>query len=261
MALPLAPNASNIFSALRGFLIAVLPGVNPKDIVQGQMNRVAEPADTDFLVMWPIQAIRLATNIDTSTDAVFTGSIATTALNITAVDPDFSGRIAVGSVIFGVGVTTGTVVTALGTGTGGIGTYTVSPSQTVTSETLAAGTETLMQVTEVHIQVDVHGPNAWDNAQTVTTLFRDEVGVGLFALSGFDVTPLYADDPVQMPFLNAEQQYENRWVITARLEANQSVTWPLQYADQLKLNAPRPPYAAPVPLNGLIDVDVVFPPG
>lgn len=261
MALPLTPTSSNVFSALRGFLIAALPDVLPKNIVQGQVNRVAEPSAVDFLVMWPISAVRLATNIDTSSDAVFTGTITATTMNITAVDPNFSGQIVVGSIIFGVGVAPGTVITALGTGTGGIGTYTVSPSQTIGGEKLAAGSETLMQTTDVSIQIDVHGPNSWDNAQTITTLFRDEVGVGLFALSGFDVTPLYADDPVQMPFLNAEQQYENRWVITAHVESNAAVTWPLQYADQLKMNAPNPPYAPPVPSSGVIEIDAIFPPG
>jgi len=44
-----------------------------------------------------------------------------------------SGTIAVGQVITGTGVTAGTVITALGTGTGGVGTYTVSASQTVSS--------------------------------------------------------------------------------------------------------------------------------
>ena len=61
---------------------------------------------------------------------IFTGYISTTTLTVTAVT---SGNIAIGSVISGTGVTSGTTITALGTGTGGVGTYTVSVSQTAGS--------------------------------------------------------------------------------------------------------------------------------
>jgi hypothetical protein len=52
-----------------------------------------------------------------------------------------SGALGVGDPLSGSGVTTGTVVTALGTGTGGIGTYIVSPTQTAASTTITAGTD------------------------------------------------------------------------------------------------------------------------
>jgi hypothetical protein len=65
--------------------------------------------------------------------ATFTGSISTTTMTVTSV---LSGTIAVGQAIFGNGVSQNTVITALGTGTGGTGTYTVSNSQTVASTTI-----------------------------------------------------------------------------------------------------------------------------
>jgi hypothetical protein len=64
----------------------------------------------------------------------YTGSIATTVLTITAVlqgDP-----ISIGSFVNGTGVTAGTFITGFGTGTGGVGTYTVNVSQTATSTTM-----------------------------------------------------------------------------------------------------------------------------
>ncbi len=67
--------------------------------------------------------------------ATFTGSISTTTLTVTAVT---SGFIAVNQTLSGAGVTSGTTITALVTGTGGVGTYTVSASQTVASETITA---------------------------------------------------------------------------------------------------------------------------
>ena len=68
--------------------------------------------------------------ISNPSSAIFTGSISTTTLTVTSV---LSGTIAVGQAIFGQGMAQNTVITALGTGTGGVGTYTVSDSQTVAS--------------------------------------------------------------------------------------------------------------------------------
>ena len=62
------------------------------------------------------------------TATYFTGAISGTTLTVTGVS---AGYLQVGSVITGTGVTTGTIITALGTGSGGAGTYTVNISQLV----------------------------------------------------------------------------------------------------------------------------------
>ena len=83
-------------------------------------------------------AARLAMKQQTESNgptAIVTGSISTTTLTVSAVT---SGSLAVGQAIKGTGVTAGTTITALGTGTGGTGTYTVSASQTVSSTTIMA---------------------------------------------------------------------------------------------------------------------------
>lgn len=54
-------------------------------------------------------------------------------LNVTAIT---SGTLGVGDTITGSGVSAGTYISALGTGTGGVGTYYVTPSQTVGSITI-----------------------------------------------------------------------------------------------------------------------------
>lgn len=227
----LTPTQDNIFSALRGFLSAILP---PMPLRQGQQNRVSEPKEKDFCVFWLINSPRIATNIDDCIDGVFTGTIADDLMTIATVNPNFTEPLRVGSTIFGVNVEDGTVITELGSGTGGVGTYTVSPGgQTVGIQTLAAGIENLTQAFDYTVQIDVHGPNAINNANTITTLFRDERGVELFQGSGFPVEPLYADDPLQIPFQNAEQQWETRQVITAHMQVNFTVTLPQQFADQV----------------------------
>lgn len=76
---------------------------------------------------------------------VFTGSIATTTLTVSAIT---SGSLALGQTIQGSGVTTGTIITALGTGSGSTGTYTVNKSQTVGSSTLYALNWTVLPSTD-----------------------------------------------------------------------------------------------------------------
>lgn len=73
-------------------------------------------------------------NVTGSTSgALATGSIAGATLTVTAIG---GGAIAVGQMVVGSGVTQGTIITALGSGTGGTGTYTVSISQTAASTSL-----------------------------------------------------------------------------------------------------------------------------
>lgn len=72
--------------------------------------------------------------------ASFTGAISGTTMTVSAM---VSGAIAVGNEVRGSGVTAGTLVSALGTGTGGTGTYTVTPSQSVGSRALTSNTPTV----------------------------------------------------------------------------------------------------------------------
>ena len=75
-------------------------------------------------------------NLDSTTPApVFTASISGTTLNVTAIA---TGYLGVGAVVSGTGVTAGTTITAVLSASGGIGTYTVSASQTVGSIAMAA---------------------------------------------------------------------------------------------------------------------------
>lgn len=75
----------------------------------------------------------LTGNLNSIAPAVnFTGTISTTTLTVSAVA---SGQLAVGQQITGTGVTPGTYITALGTGLGNTGTYTINVSQTVGSPT------------------------------------------------------------------------------------------------------------------------------
>jgi hypothetical protein len=99
------------------------------------------------------------------------------------------------------------------------------------------------QPTEVRVQLDFHGDASADVAQVIGTLFRSSAAVDAFREG---ISPLYADDAAQMPFLNGENQYENRWVVMAYLQVNPTVSTPQQFADTVRVD--------------LVEVDTTFPP-
>ena len=71
---------------------------------------------------------RYTWRISNPTAASFIGSISGTTLTVTLMK---SGTIAAGQQLFGLGISAQTVITALGTGTGGTGTYVINNSHTI----------------------------------------------------------------------------------------------------------------------------------
>lgn len=95
----------------------------------------------------------------------------------------------------------------------------------------ALGTDEIARSMSLHIQIDVYGPASADNATVITTLLRDSYGTEAFAGTG--LTPLYAEDPFQMPLVAGEQQWIQRWTIRAALHGHFAVTVPQSFADTL----------------------------
>ena len=221
---------ANVFKALGDFLVSVLPvGVT---VVRGQQNRVAQPASVDHVVMWPLNKLRLSQNVDEYSDIAFIGSITGTTLSVSSV---LEGVIAAGLYLSAENIAVDTHITAILTGTGGVGDYRITPTQNLASRPMQAGSKDHMQATQITIQVDVHGPSASDNAQRISTLLRDEYGTESFRNSGFNIAPLYSNDPRQIPFTNAEQQIEAKWSVEVVLQANPVVSIPQQFADVVEV--------------------------
>ena len=82
-------------------------------------------------------AYRYTWYISSPATAVFTASTSGTTLTVSSVS---SGTLAVGQSLYGVGVLAETVITALGSGSGGAGTYTINRSQTVAAESMNSAT-------------------------------------------------------------------------------------------------------------------------
>ena len=123
-------DASNVGGTGTGFYSAQT-GSAGNFTVNGNLSVTGNTTDTgNFLAAGVLGAYTSAT----VTGGISNGSgSAGTVLNVTAVT---SGTLFIGQRITGTGVTSGTIITGFGTGSGGIGTYTVGTSQLVSSTTL-----------------------------------------------------------------------------------------------------------------------------
>lgn len=164
MPVTLSQTEDAIMTELRTFLLSLFVAPLP-EVIQAQSNRVPEPVGSNYIVMTPLDRLRLATNVETW---------------------DFAA---------------------------------VAPT------TIAARYSTAFKV-----QLDIHGEPGGDWGQIITTCFH-----GDYAFPSFPETvkPLYADSPRQMPFLNGEHQYENRWVVILALQVAPIVSTSMQFAATL----------------------------
>lgn len=100
---------------------------------------------------------------------------------------------------------------------------------------------------QIDLQLDFHGETSTDNATTIQILFRD--GYAYDFLIPYGVSPLYCDDGQQMPFINDQDQYEDRWVMTMSMQVNPTVSTPQQFAEALAIELAEvditPPAIAP----------------
>jgi hypothetical protein len=228
---------SQCFTVLGDFITAVLPsGV---DVEQGQVNRVPSSAGPNYVIMSPLRRRRLGTNETSYADNVFEASIAGTVMTVSAttylVGPGIQAgmQIVDGNWPNTVAANTAVVAQLTGSPLGGVGTYAVNNSQTVASETMYTDQRQDLQETELVVQVDVYGLQggpAGDYAQTLSTLLRSEVATEFFRAENPAVSPLHADDPRQLAFVDGESQYEERWTLDVHLQVNGVVGVPQQFA-------------------------------
>lgn len=224
------------FTALRAFLLSVLPsGV---EVIQAQDNRVPEPAGGDFVLMTPLRQERLSYNETTYQDNVFTGTIAGTMLTVVSVQQSEGTGIQPGMLLtdgtWPFTIAANTTVQAQLSGTpGGVGTYSVLPSQTLAQETIYAGQRSDMAPTRLVVQLDVHGPASSDNTKIIEGLFFSAVATDFFDAEGYAVQALHADVARQVPFVNGADQYENRWTMDLHLQIDPVLSTPIQFFDEV----------------------------
>lgn len=100
------------------------------------------------------------------------------------------------------------------------------------------------EAVSIGMQLDFHGADSTDNAQVFAVLFRSAYACDYMAATG--VSPDYCTDGQQMPFINGENAWEDRWVLNAVMDCVIAVEAPQQFANTLQIT--------------LIDVDAVYPP-
>ena len=182
------PSEGDVFTALRAFLLSVLPvGI---EVVAAQDNDVSEPAEADFVTMNAVTRERLSTNSTTYADCRLVGSIAGSTLTVASIQ---LGAILPGSSLLGSLVSPNTTIVAQLTGPlNGVGTYQVTPAGTIAQSVMQCGSELVLQPIKLTIQLDIHGPNSGDNVQTVSTLFRDDYACLWFTRQGYVASGNYA---------------------------------------------------------------------
>lgn len=97
----------------------------------------------------------------------------------------------------------------------------------------AAATTTITGPKRIDIQIDFFGASSGDWATAVKTVYRSPYAPAQFPDG---IKPLYCSDAHQAALVNAEQQYEGRWTITASLQYNPAVVIPSQSATALVVN-------------------------
>ena len=116
--IPLAIGQSLTISGIYGGTGSISGYVNPTTYYI-----IATNASTTFTLSATLGGAAITTTAGTPTGLTY--QVAPTTLNVTAV---ISGTLYVGQTIQGVGIAVDTIITAFGTGTGGVGTYTISSS-------------------------------------------------------------------------------------------------------------------------------------
>jgi hypothetical protein len=106
-----------------------------------------------------------------------------------------------------------------------------------------AGNTGTEQGTRVQVQMDFYGPQSTEWALAAEMLWRDEYACNILSP---EAVPLYTDDARMVPLVTGEDQYWERYTVTAMLQWNPVTVVSQQFADTLDVV--------------LIDVDAAYPP-
>jgi hypothetical protein len=103
---------------------------------------------------------------------------------------------------------------------------------------------TIKKSTEYSIQVDCYGPLSSDHATEIEMLWRD--GYACDFLLSYGCQPLFCTDATQSALVTGEENYAQRWMLTAVLQFNPVTTVAQEFADVLEVD--------------IVSVDATYPP-
>lgn len=87
------------------------------------------------------------------------------------------------------------------------------------------------EVRQADIQVDLYGESAGNRAIAIETLFSSSYGYETIKALDERLAPLYSSEAIQAPMINAESQWQERYIITLSLQAHITVTLRQDYFD------------------------------
>jgi len=91
------------------------------------------------------------------------------------------------------------------------------------------------EVRQADIQVDIYGAGAGDRAVTLETLFSSSFGYEKIKSIDARLAPLFASAAIQAPMINAEKQWQERYIVTLSLQAHITVSLPQDYFDKAEI--------------------------
>lgn len=103
----------------------------------------------------------------------------------------------------------------------------------ISSRDITNGQTEIQSRTQIGIQIDFYGRQSADFCKAVVAVYRSEYAPAQFP---DNIKPLYCSDAHQGPLITGEEQYLNRWTLTANLQYNPTVSVPQQYAEALSVN-------------------------
>ncbi|KKF37913.1 hypothetical protein SY86_18780 [Erwinia tracheiphila] len=91
------------------------------------------------------------------------------------------------------------------------------------------------EVRQAEIQVDIYGDGAGDRAIALETLFR--TGYAYDAIKAIDarVAPLYSTEAIQAPMINAENQWQERYMLTLYLQVHITIDVQQDFFDKAQI--------------------------
>lgn len=92
------------------------------------------------------------------------------------------------------------------------------------------------EVRQADIQVDIYGEGAGDRAIALETVFSSSFGYDKIKSIDSRLAPLYSSPAIQAPMINAESQWEQRYILTLSLQAHITVTFSQDYFDQVNFH-------------------------
>ncbi|HCB2886492.1 TPA: hypothetical protein SCR51_004869 [Citrobacter freundii] len=93
------------------------------------------------------------------------------------------------------------------------------------------------EVRQADIQIDIYGDNAGDRAIALETVFASSFGYEKIKELDERLAPLYSSAAIQAPMINAESQWQERYLLTLSLQAHITVSFPQDYFDKAEITS------------------------